>query len=205
METPTWQKTEMICACTKPFRPQYRNGILVSKSCPNCRLKSLHKPTGVRLASELPISRNKPEKRKKTPRQCAMDRADEWFSRYIRLKYSFESGGELFCKCYTCGNPKPILVIENGHFQRRGYKTTRFHPNDARPQCTFCNHHRSGEPEKFELNLIRDIGQDKVNELKKLAQQIGEDNEPFYREQAAKYRKLFNMLLKERKLKSPWK
>lgn len=204
-QSPTWIKQEMVCSCGNKFKPQYRNGILVSKFCPNCRLKAMHKPKGVRLASELSSSRNKPEKRKKTPRQCAMDRADNWFSKYIRLKYSFESGGELFCKCYTCGNIKPILESENGHWQRRGYKTTRFHPNDARPQCHQCNYHYQGKPEVFEINLIRDIGQDKVNELKKLAQQIGEDNESFYREQASKYRKLFNMLLKERNIKSPWK
>lgn len=210
-QKPTWQKTEMVCdesSCDKKFKPTYRNGIIVSKKCPNCRLKSLYKQVeskGVQLASELPIKRNKHEKRKKTLRQRAMDRADEWFSKYIRLKFSFEYGGELFCRCYTCGNTHSILEIQNGHFQRRGYKTTRFHINDARPQCVQCNYHRSGEPEKFELNLIRDIGQDKVNELKKLAQEIGEDNEPFYREQAGKYRKLFNILLKERKHQNPWK
>lgn len=210
-QKPTWQKNEMTCeesSCDKKFKPTYRNGIIVSKKCPNCRLKSLYKQVelkGVQLASELTIKRNKTEKRKKTERQKAMDRADEWFSRYIRLKYSFESGGELFCRCYTCGNTHSILEIQNGHFQRRGYKTTRFHINDARPQCVQCNYHHSGEPEKFELNLIRDIGHDKVNELKRLAQEIGEDNEIFYREQASKYRKLFNMLLKERKHQNPWK
>jgi len=210
LQIPTWIKQEMICSCGcgRKFKPNYRNGILVSKLAPNCRLKSLQKefkPKGVVLASEMADNRNTLKKRVKTPRQKAMDRADEWFSRYIRLKYSFESGGELFCKCYTCGNPKSILESENGHWQRRGYKTVRFHPNNARPQCHQCNYHYQGKPEIFELNLIRDIGQEKVNELKKLAQQIGEDNEQFYREQASKYRKLFNMLLKERQLNNPWK
>lgn len=206
-QSPTWIKQEMICSCGcgRKFKPSYRNGILVSKLAPYCRLQAMSKPKGVRLASELPDRRKSSEKRGKTPRQCAMDRADEWFSRYIRLKYSFESGGELYCTCYTCGNPKPILEAENGHWQRRGYKTARFHANNARPQCHQCNYHYQGKPEIFELNLIRDIGQDKVNELKKLAQQIGEDNEPFYREQASKYRKLFNLLLKEKGVVNPWK
>jgi hypothetical protein len=202
---PSWIKDEMICHCTKKFKPQYRNGILVSHDCPNCRLQAFHKPKGVVIASELNKPAKSKETKRKTGRQRAMNRADEWFSRYIRLKYSFESGGELYCKCYTCNRPKPIFETENGHWQRRGYKTTRFHPNDARPQCNFCNQHRSGEPEKFEINLINEIGIEKVTELKKLSQQLGEDNEPFYREQAAKYRLLFNMLLKERNIKSPWK
>ncbi|MDD4971925.1 MAG: recombination protein NinG [Paludibacter sp.] len=209
-QTPTWQKDLIICSCgcKKEFKPNYRNGILVSKLHPNCRLKSLHKefkPSGVCLASELTTARNKPEKRVKTSRQNAMDRADEWFSKYIRLKYSFESGVELFCSCYTCNKPKPILEAECGHWQRRGYKTVRFHTNNARPQCHQCNYYYQGKPEIFELNLIRDIGLSKVDELKKLAQEVGEDNEYFYREQAAKYRKLFNILLKERKHQNPWK
>ena len=144
-------------------------------------------------------------KRGKTERQKAMDRADMWFSRYIRLKYSFEQSGKLFCKCYTCGNPKGIKNIDNGHFQRRGSKTTRFDENNARPQCKQCNYYHSGEFEKFEIKLIKDIGQKNVNELKKLSQSIGEDNEIFYREQANKYRILFNKLLKVKSVKNPWK
>ncbi len=134
-----------------------------------------------------------------------MDRADEWFSKYIRLKHSFESCGELVCKCYTCGRLHGIKEIECGHWQRRGYKKVRFDTDNARPQCLQCNRYYQGKPEIFETNLIRDIGPDRMDQLKKLAQEQGEDNEIFYREQATKYCKLFKQLLKERGIKDPWR
>ena len=105
METPTWQKNEMVCSCGcgRKFKPNYRNGILVSKLAPYCRLQAMSKPKGVRLASELPDRRKSSEKRQKTSRQKWMDKADEIFSRYIRVKFSFQSGGELFCRDIITG------------------------------------------------------------------------------------------------------
>ena len=149
----------------------------------------------------------KGEKRhkEKTPRQRAMERADKWFSRYIRLKYSFLAGGVLVCRCYTCGRVHGIKEITLGHWQRRGYKTTRFHENNGRGQCIQCNYYHSGMPEIFEKNLVSEIGQDKVNELKSLAMEDGQDNELFYRKQATRYRGLFKQLLEERGIKDPWK
>ncbi len=144
------------------------------------------------------------KKRGKTPRQKAMDRADEWFSRYIRCKYAFWSNGEWFCRCYTCGTHKKIAEIQNGHWRRRGFKTTRFHEHDARPQCVKCNYHRSGEPEIFERNLIQELGQEKVEEIRALSLQLGRDDEQFYREMSDKYRKLTNQLIKEKGIPKWW-
>lgn len=144
-------------------------------------------------------------KRKKTPRQAAMDTADMYFSRYIRLKSAFETGGILVCKCYTCGSVHAMKSTDCGHWQRRGYKTTRFHEDNARPQCRQCNHYYQGKPEVFERNLVKEIGADKVNELKELAFQLGDDSEQFYREQADIYREKVKQLLKYRNIKNPWK
>jgi hypothetical protein len=141
----------------------------------------------------------------KTPRQKAMDTADKWFSWYIRLKYSFEMNGELFCKCYTCETIKPIKNIDNGHYVSRKEKSTRFAENNARPQCVRCNDHLHGEHTKFGLNLVKEIGVEAVDNLRQLSLFIGEDNELFYREQAKIYRLKFNDLLKEKNVSNPWK
>jgi len=134
-----------------------------------------------------------------------MDRADMWFSRYIRLKYAIDRSGILICKCYTCGSVHAMKSTDNGHWQRRGYKTTRFHENNARPQCRQCNHYYQGKPEVFERNLIKEIGIDAVNRLKELAFETGDDSEQFYREQSEIFRLKTNTLLKERNMKNPWK
>ena len=145
------------------------------------------------------------EKKSKTPRQKAMDRADMYFSRYIRLLYSVERSGILVSKCYTCGSIHSMKSTDCGHWQRRGYKTTRFNENNARPQCRQCNHYYQGKPEVFERKLIEEIGQQSVNELKELAFETGDDSEQFYREQADIFRLKTKELLKQRNLKDPWK
>ena len=117
------------------------------------------------------------------------DRADAWFSRFVRIKYLYTvSNNEAIAKCYTCGKIQTSRYLECGHWQRRGYKSVRYDPNNARPQCKKCNYYRSGVPEVFEINLIKEIGEDKVQELKSLAQQDFKDSMDFYRQQSDKYR-----------------
>ncbi len=198
--------TKHICSCGRPISKPF-NSTIYPKICPSCERIQKNKA----LLAQSFMSRQKAPKtglrcvKKKTPRQRAMERADKWFSRYIRLKYSFEQNGELFCRCYTCGRVHGIKEITLGHWQRRGYKTTRFNGNNGRAQCIQCNYYHSGMPEIFEQNLVKEIGQDKVNELKSLAMEDGQDNELFYREQATRYRGLFKQLLEERGIKDPWK
>lgn len=211
METPTWQKTEMICSCGcgSKFRPNYRNGILISKLAPNCRLKSLHKefrPKGVQFASELTRGRNKPEKRKKTPRQKWMDRADKIFSQYIRVKFSFMSGGELFCRDIITGKIYGIKFIDNGHCFSRANKTTRFEEDNCRPQNRSSNRF-SGEADhyKFIKNLKAEIGEERFSRLESLKDETGDDSETFYKLNYETYKCLLNEELKRRNIKSPWK
>ena len=119
METPTWQKTEMICSCGcgRKFKPNYRNGILVSKLAPNCRLKSLHKefkPKGVRLASELPDLRKSSEKRGKT-KSTIDKRLDAAWSKLVKLK----SGN----KCAVCSSEK---ALNSHHIYSRAKMSLRW-------------------------------------------------------------------------------
>jgi len=211
METPTWQKTEMTCSCGcgKPFRPNYRNGILISKLAPNCRLKSLHKefkPKGVQFASELPNIRNKPEKKQKTSRQKWMDKADKVFSQYIRVKFSFMSGGELFCRDIINGKIYGIKFVDNGHCFSRAHKTTRFEEDNCRPQNRSSNRF-SGEADhyKFIKNLKAEIGEERFSRLESLKDETGDDSETFYKLSYETYKCLLNEELKRRGIKNPWK
>lgn len=179
--------------------------------CPKCESEARIKKNKALLNSSYMKSTDrcstslKQGKKRKSPRQKAMDRADEWFSKYIRLKYSFESCGELVCRCYTCNSIHWIKQLDCGHYVNREHKTVRFDENNARPQCVFCNQHRSGRHAIFGLNLEKEVGAEEVDRLRQLSLFPGEDNEQFYREQADKYRNLFNELLIERKIKNPWK
>jgi len=153
------------------------------------------------------------QKKNRSEYKKAKDRADEWFSRYIRLKYSFISGdGELYCKCFTCGNMKltkekrsgNIVVepgIELGHWITRENEQVRHHENNARPQCTKCNCYKNGRPDIFERNLRSEIGDDKVDKVKSISLISMPVNEFTLRERAKYYRILTHKLQNELKVK----
>ncbi len=190
-----------ICASPDCQRKIYGNGVstIIPKYCPNCQYKM-----AISKQKEGKI-RKRRTKCKKTERQKAMANADAWFSRFIRVRDAFFSNGVWCCRCYTCSHIHSITKIQCGHWQRRGYKTVRFHPDNARPQCLKCNYYESGKPEIFELNLIKDIGEVEVARLKELAQEVGEDNEIFYKEQVEIYKKATNKIMKLKGIPRWWK
>ncbi len=146
-----------------------RNGLPTSKWCPNCYYKRIYKKSSIERAHKKDkVKVPKP----RTPRQRAIDRADEWFSRYIRLKHSYIVGQVVFCRCYTCKMPHQIKNIDCGHYIGRGDHPVRWDPNNARPQGKQCNYYHSGEHRKFERNLRKEIGTAAVEELKQKAEKI---------------------------------
>lgn len=200
---------ERLCECGRGIFSRPFDSTKFPDKCPSCERIENNKA----LLRQVVQSRSKVakkgfkkavKKRGKTERQKAMDRADMWFSRYIRLKHSVLISGQIVCTCYTCNTMHTIKDIENGHWQRRGYKITRFDENNARPQCKKCNYFHSGVPEVFEKNLIRDLGSETVNKLKELSQLTGPDSTIFYLEQAEIFRLKFNEIIKERNIKNPW-
>jgi len=193
-----------ICDCGNKIPPP-RNSTIWAKKCTNCQYKDVYDKKSKSKNSFFTGKKTKPNKGK-TERQKAIDLADKWFSWYIRLKYSHPSVfGNPVCRCFTCNNIHDIKIIENGHYHSRENKATRYHENNARPQCTHCNQHKHGKHTEFGNNLLGQIGFEEFEELRKLALSTGEDNEIFYREQAKIYRLKFNELLKERKISNPWK
>jgi hypothetical protein len=153
-------------------------------------------------------SGNKPAKHGKTSKQKARDRADEWFSRFIRIKYAFKiQNGDVFCKCFIDSNVKPKHAkhFDNGHCFSRSFLLTRYEEDNCRPQNRSSNRF-SGEADhyKFKDKLKAEIGEERFDRLEKLRKQEGQDTEEFYREQADKYRKLTNQLIKEKYIKKWW-
>ena len=144
-------------------------------------------------------------KRGKTEKQKARDRADQWFSRYIRIKYSVDAYYMLVANCYTCGRIHPIKHLDCGHYINREHISVRFNENNARPQCTYCNRYRSGKHFDFGVKLAKEIGAEEFDNLRQMAMFTDNDNELYFREQAEFYRKKVNEIIKERNIINPWK
>ena len=144
-------------------------------------------------------------KRGKTEKQKARDRADQWFSRYIRLKNAIDYGGTIVTRCYTCNKTYKVKDLDCGHYINREYISVRFNENNARPQCTYCNRYRSGKHFDFGVKLAKEIGVEEFDNLRQMAMFTNNDNELYFREQAEFYRKKVNEIIKERNIINPWK
>lgn len=117
------------------------------------------------------IVKSKPKKRVKTQAQLKKQ-LDTIFSLYIRKVHP--------AKCYTCG--KTDTALQCGHFVSRSYLATRFHENNCRPQCIGCNIFGHGKPLDFEENLKRDLGEQYVEDMKKLRHLIVKYDRTWYQE-----------------------
>ena len=128
-----------------------------------------------------------------------MKLADTYFSRYIRLKYSKDGK----CTCYTCGALKDITDIDNGHFQKREHQATRYHEDNCRPQCKTCNGDvkHNGKQIEFRENLVREIGEDNVQEIERLSRSVYKTNYKHFKDLADHYREQLNQLQKKLNIK----
>lgn len=196
------------CACGRPTKYNPYSSVQPAQ-CPSCQLKNL--VSGDSQAIDKALSRrgatSKPKKRKKSEKELARDNADMWFSRYIRIKYSYRiQDGEVFCQCIV--SPSVIKLakhMDNGHMASRKYLKTRYYENNCRPQNRSSNRF-SGEADHyiFEDNLKLQIGQDGIDEIHRIRKEEGEDTVAFYKTQSNKYNKLVNQLIKEHGIKKWW-
>lgn len=125
--------------------------------------------------------------KKKTTSQLKKE-LDKWFSLYIRNKFS--KNGK--CVCYTCGALKDIKQIQNGHFVSRSYLATRFDEDNCRPQCVGCNLFGGGKPFEFEERLKKELGEKKVEEMKRRRNDITKYFP--YEQEIERYKKLVSEL-----------
>ena len=186
--------------CTKECAARF-NSTIKSKYCPHHTYVMLTSS----VKSKNPAVKTKP--RKKSPKSRAMENADLWFSRYIRIKYSFKiaTDGTVIDKCIITGTIKPAKEMDNGHCFSRAYLTTRYEEDNCRPQNRSSNRF-SGEADHYTFidNLTAEIGKDRFGRLDKLRRENGEDSVEFYRAMSDKYRKKTNELLKKIGAKKWW-
>ncbi len=183
--------------------------------CPSCFFDWMQTTEGGKIhyqkqfqpKVEKNIENKKKEERKKRTQEkrkqdssSAMRLADMYFSRYIRLFYADLNGN---CTCYTCGKIVPLKELDNGHYQKREHKATRYHLNNCRPQCKTCNGDtkHNGKQDVFRKNLVYEIGEEMVIEIENLAKSTFKTSAVWYREVSNKYRVKLNELQDKLKIK----
>ena len=89
-------------------------------------------------------------------------------SRYVKLNHSKDGR---YNDCFTCDNVMEIGTIQNhcGHFLPRTYSPTKYQEDNLRPTCSSCNTFYGGRPVEYERNLRLEIGDERVEELKRMS------------------------------------
>lgn len=145
-------------------------------------------------------------KRIKSEKSKAMDRADKYFSQFIRLSHCIVDRGECFCKDIITGRYRPIKDMDNGHFISRDCKAVRYNPDNCRPQNRSSNRFRGeADKDKFKDHLIREIGQERLDQLEKSKRDYFPDSTITYELIADEYRNLVNELIKTLNIENPFR
>lgn len=108
---------------------------------------------------------------------------DRVFSLYIRAKYG--------PNCYTCESERGS---QNGHFIIRQYLFTRWEEDNCRPQGFGCNIRRKGNTIEFEERLKKELGHERVEELKASRKVVVKMTEEVYREKILYYQQAVHNL-----------
>lgn len=132
--------------------------------------------------------------------EIQITRADYWFSRYIRVRDSFDNG---FVRCCTCGKITRWEESQCGHFVVRNKTVTRFNEQNAHPQCVGCNIANNGEQARHGIYIDKKYGVGTAQKLLDLSDMRGQRqfSDESLKEIAVLYRNLFNNLIKEKKYK----
>jgi hypothetical protein len=95
-----------------------------------------------------------------------IDKADMWFSRYIRLRDSDETG---YCKCITCNAVLFWKSMDCGHYIKRQHQGARFNEKNCHSQCKNCNWNKQGNDAEYKKVIIEKYGQ-QTHDLLKFAE-----------------------------------
>ena len=95
------------------------------------------------------------------------NKADQEFSRYIRLRDSDEMGHVVCC---TCGKVVFWKDADCGHFRKRRHLPTRWLETNAHAQCKECNQGKDGAHVEYCHFLNRKYGPGIVLKLSQISQ-----------------------------------
>ena len=90
------------------------------------------------------------------------DELDKVFQFYIRLRDARPDGR---CKCISCGKIVPFDKIQAGHYRSRKNMSTRWSELNVNGECFTCNCMEGDHLINYRKNLIKKIGESKVNWL----------------------------------------
>lgn len=88
---------------------------------------------------------------------------DRVFALYIRLRDVMPNG---YVRCISCGNIKAFEDVDCGHYHSRTHMGTRFDEQNCNAECQYCNRFCADHLDKYAINLVKKIGQQRFDMLR---------------------------------------
>lgn len=129
--------------------------------------------------------------------KSALKTADQWFSRYIRLRDADCTG---IAHCVTCNTRKHFKEMDAGHFISRRYMSTRFDEKNVHAQCQKCNKYNSGEQFLYSRHVDVLYGKGTKDQLYKKSQEIKKYTKNDLMEIARMYKFNYTEMLKSKNI-----
>ncbi len=120
---------------------------------------------------------------------------DKTFHLFIRLRDARKDGT---FQCISCSRILPFERSDCGYYINERYSATRYNEDNCHAQCRTCNFFKGGNPEEFRKALIRKFGEEKVEELERLKNDISKMSETDYQDKIDYYEEQINNLKKEK-------
>jgi 5-methylcytosine-specific restriction endonuclease McrA len=100
--------------------------------------------------------------RRSKSKSRSMQKADDYFSRYIRARDTDHTGhGE----CITCGKIVHYSEADAGHFVPRDRQSTRYDERNVNLQCRLCNRFKGGQQYLHGRSIDDKYGRGTADEL----------------------------------------
>lgn len=106
-----------------------------------------------------------PKLRKNFTNKQLRERAWKLISSYVRRNARI--GDTEFVRCFTC---LAVVHWKQAHCGHYIHNKLDFDLDNLKPQCIQCNYFKSGKLDKYAERLIREKGQDWVDQLRARAQ-----------------------------------
>ena len=132
--------------------------------------------------------------------------ANEWFSRFIRLRDTSHIDG--FAQCITCKKKKHPKDGDAGHFVSRSHNATLFLEDNVHFQCKACNNpnwNAGGTAKVYREVMIDMYGEDVVLEIEKTSLIPKRFTDMEYIAMTQDYQEKVEKLLSEKGIKKWWK
>jgi len=101
-------------------------------------------------------------KRAKRPLSALRRDLDRVFSLWVRRRDGDAKG---MGRCYTCNR---YALLEASHFIPRQHAVVRFDERNVHGACSWCNRWQHGNQAEYYVALVKQYGQETVDELMRL-------------------------------------